>query len=145
MDLFPKNEYDVPQIFFKFKKLIEVQFNKKIKVLQFDGGGEFRSLAYFCQNNGIVHRLSCPYTSQQNGVVKRKHRHLVKTGLSLLAHTSMPLHFWDEAFSTAFYLIKRLPTAGLHGSIPLQKLYNIVPHYAFLRVFGCCCYPCLRS
>jgi hypothetical protein len=34
--------------------------------------------------------------SQQNRVVERKHRHLVETGLALLAHSSLPLHFWDE-------------------------------------------------
>lgn len=33
----------------------------------------------------------------------------VETGLALLVHTSIPLHFWDFAFGTATYLINRLP------------------------------------
>ena len=49
--------------FLKFQALIENQFNTKIKAVQFDWGGEFRSLSILFSNLGIVHRLSCPYTS----------------------------------------------------------------------------------
>ena len=53
--------------FLKFQALIENQLNTKIKVVQSDWGGEFRSLSILLSNMGIVYRLSCPYTSQQNG------------------------------------------------------------------------------
>lgn len=102
-------------------------------------------LTPFLQNYGITHRFSCPYTSKQNGLVERKHRHIVETGLSLLAHASMPFSYWEYAFSTAVYLINRLPTSGLTGEIPLQKLYNKIPNYTLLRTFGCLCFPCLRQ
>jgi hypothetical protein len=46
----------------------------------------FRSL-------GIVHRVSCPHTHQQNGSAEHKHRHIVETGLALLAHAHVPLKF----------------------------------------------------
>jgi hypothetical protein len=59
---------------------------------------------------GISHRLSCPYTHQQNGAVERKHCHVVETGLALLSHASIPLTYWDDAFQTAYFLINRLPT-----------------------------------
>jgi hypothetical protein len=55
--------------------------------------------------------------------VERKHRHIVDVGLSLLAHASMPLKFWDEAFYMAAYLINRTPTKLL-GTTPLEHLYN---------------------
>lgn len=129
------------QIFYTY---IEAQFHSKIKAIQTDGGGEFRSLTTFIQTHGIQHRLTCPHTSQQNGIVERKHRHIVETGLTLLAHASMPLHFWEDAFFTAVFLINRPPTSALSGDIPVTKLFNKVLDYTLLRVFGCLCFPCLR-
>jgi hypothetical protein len=70
---------------------------------------------------------------------------LVETGLALLAHSSLPLRFWDEAFLTACYLINRMPTPVLNQDTPIHRLLNIQPNYSFLRVFGCACWPSLRK
>lgn len=43
-----------------------------------------------------------------------------------------------------FYLIDRLPTPVLYNISPLQKLFDKIPDYSFLKVFGCSCFPCLR-
>ena len=91
-----------------------------------------------------MHQLSCPYTSQQNAVAERKHRHIVDTGLALLAHSHLPLTYGVEAFNTSTYLINRLPTPILKQNNPYTKLFNVAPDYTFLRVFGCACYPLLR-
>jgi hypothetical protein len=56
----------------------------------------------------------------------------------------MPLKFWVEAFSTATYVINRTPTKLLGYSTPLEHLYNQVPDYPFLKVFGCACWSNLR-
>jgi hypothetical protein len=68
-------------------------------------------------------RVSCPHTHQQNGSAERKHRHIVEIGLTLLAHAAMPLKFWDEAFTTATYLINRLPTRVIDNLSSLQRLF----------------------
>lgn len=78
--------------------------------------------------------MSCPHAPEQNGVGKRKHRHLVKTGLTLLFNTGVPLFLWVEAFMTASYLINRLPTLVLKMCSPLQKLYNKIPDYGGLKI-----------
>ena len=46
-----------------------------MKKLQIDEGGEYISSQFktFLENNDIVHRISCPYTSEQNGITERKH------------------------------------------------------------------------
>lgn len=85
-----------------------------------------------------------PYTPQQNGKVERKNRHVVEVGLSLLAHSSLPLSFWPYAFQSATYLINRLPTPILNGKSPYHMLYKSMPDYKLLRVFGCACFPFLR-
>ena len=70
--------------------MAELQFNSKIKSLQTDWRGEFRPLTSFLVDCGIQHRLICPNTHHQNGVVKRKHRRIVELELTLL-HASLPL------------------------------------------------------
>jgi len=123
---------------------VELQFNKRIKALQTEWGGEFRSFTNFLSTHGISHRQTCPHTSHQNGSIERKQRQIVETGLCLLSHASLPLKFWDHAFITAVYLINRLPTAALNFQIPYVLLFGNLLDYQFLRVFSCSCYPFLR-
>jgi hypothetical protein len=78
--------------------------------MQMDSGGEYQKLNSFFTKTGISHHVSYPHTHQQNGVIERKHHHIVEVELSLLAHANMPLKYWDEAFSTAAYLINRTPS-----------------------------------
>jgi transposase InsO family protein len=81
----PLIKSEVYECFIKFKLLVEKKFSSSIKQLQSDGGGEYTSLHFqsFLTKNGIVHRKSCPYTSQQNGLAERKLRHILETGLTL--------------------------------------------------------------
>lgn len=105
-----KNKSDALQTFKTFKCQVELQSSLKIKAVQSDGWGEFRVFSYFLVSHGIVHRFSCPHTHQQNGLVERKHRHIVENGLTLLAKASLSFEFWGEAFRTIVYLHNRLPT-----------------------------------
>jgi hypothetical protein len=68
----------------------------------------------------------------------------VEISLALLAHASMPLKYWDEAFFAAMYLINRTPTKLLSYSTLLQKLLGASPDYTNFRVFGCPCWPNLQ-
>ena len=90
--LFPiSNKSDVLSIFCAFQNMVERMFDRKIIAVQIDWGSEFRSLHKFFVTKGIQHRLTCPHTSQQNGIVERRHRNIVEIGLSLLSHSSVPL------------------------------------------------------
>jgi hypothetical protein len=68
----------------------------------------------------------------------------VEVGLALLAHASMPLKYWDDAFLTAVFLINRLPTPVLAHASPIERLFGSKPNYSFLRIFWCACWPNLR-
>nr|CAC37623.1 copia-like polyprotein [Arabidopsis thaliana] len=133
-------------VFIAYQKLVENQLGTKIKEFQSDGGGEFTSnkLKEHFREHGIHHRISCPYTPQQNGVAERKHRHLVELGLSMLYHSHTPLKFWVEAFFTANYLSNLLPSSVLKEISPYETLFQQKVDYTPLRVFGTACYPCLR-
>ena len=73
-------------------------------------GGEFHAFTDYLTINGIIHRISCPHTHQQNGVVERKHRHIVENALTLLARASMPFKYWDESFRIVVFLHNRPPS-----------------------------------
>jgi hypothetical protein len=135
---------EVPRIFLQFQSHVECLLDTKIKYVQSDWGGEYQKTHNtFFRSLGIAHRVFCPHTHQQNGSAERKHRHIVETGLALLAHAHIPLKFWDEAFLTATYLINRLPTRVIDNKCLLERLFN-TPNYSLLRVFGCACWPNLR-
>lgn len=138
-----KLKSDALLVFITFHKLAELQYNAKIKALQTDNGGEFRAFLPYLHSHGIQPRFTCPYTSQQNGVAERKHRHIAKMGLTLLGHV-MPLKFWVEAFQTAVCLINLLPSAPLKFRTPFEMLFLKSPDYLFLQPFGYACFPYLR-
>ena len=73
------------EVFKLFKIQVENQSNTKIKGIQSNLAGEFRVFTDFLNQNGIIFRHSCPYTHHQNGLVERKHRHIIELGLTLLA------------------------------------------------------------
>ena len=49
-----------------YKALVENQLGKKIKILHSDRGGEYfpYEFSYFCEENGLIHQTSAPYTPQ---------------------------------------------------------------------------------
>jgi histone deacetylase 1/2 len=139
-----KNKSDVKEVFIRFRAIVEKHFNSTIKTLYSDNGGEYISLANFLSTNGISHLTTPPHTPEHNGYSERRHLHIVETGLALLTHASLPHSYWTYAFSTAVYLINRLPTPTLNLSSPYHKIFQTAPNYSKLRIFGCLCYPWLR-
>lgn len=113
---------EVLNAFLKFKALVEKLFNTTIKVLQTDGGIEFKPIARSFPQ--ILHQTSCPYTPQQNGLTERKHRHIVELSLAILSHASLPLDLWDHIFQSVVFIINRLP----HTTSPRTSPYSILFH-----------------
>lgn len=99
----------------------------------------------FSNHSGIIFRHSWPYTHHQNGLVERKHRHIVELGSTPLAQAQLPFKFWWDAFHTALYHINRLPSSVFKLSTPYEKIFKHKPDYDFLKCFGCICYPYLRD
>ena len=91
---------------------------------------------------GIVHLSSCVDTPQQNGIAKRKNRHLLKVARSLMFSTHVPKHFLGKAVLTTTYLINRMPSKILKFKTPCQSLLQIFPHKKIIssldpKIFGC--------
>lgn len=81
-------------MFKSYKALVENQLEKKIKILRSDRGGEYLSNDFFvfCEENGLVHQVSAPYTPQQNGLAERKNRTLVDMVSAMLLHAKLPMN-----------------------------------------------------
>ena len=124
-----------------FIAMVERQFNSNLKCLQTDYGGEYRCLIPHLQSCGIEVRHPCPYTHQQQGRVERKHGHIVELGLTRLAKATRDLKYCWVAFSSALYLINKLPTSALNFKSPFELLFHHKPEYSSLIRFGCACYP----
>ncbi|XP_016435782.2 uncharacterized protein LOC107761995 [Nicotiana tabacum] len=60
-------------------------FNSNVQILRTYNGCEFSNSQFdeLVKENGIIHQSSCVYTPQQNGVVERKHRSILKVARSL--------------------------------------------------------------
>ena len=127
-----------------FANLVENQFNHKIKILCSDNGGEFYMKEFF-HTKGIIHQTSCVETPQQNGLVERKHQHLLNVARALRFQANLPLQYWSDCVLTATYLINRTPSPLLKNKTPFELLFHKSPSYTHLRVFGSLCFASTLS
>lgn len=135
-----ENKSEAPAHLKIFFSLTERQFETKVHTIRSDNGSEFLCLMDFFQKNGIRHETSCVGTSQQNGRVERKHRHILNVARALRFQANLPIKYWGECVLTAAYLINRTPSSVLKNATPYERLYNKSPAYDHLRVFSCLCY-----
>lgn len=139
---FLANISDATSLLKSFQDYAETQVNCQIKAIQIDNGGEFlRSFHSNLISPGTLHRLTCPYTSQPNGNVENKHRHIVELVLTLVAQSYLPFKF---LFDTVVYLVNRLPSHvidNLPSYIFVKICFNKLLSYSLLRVFGCLSFP----
>jgi len=103
---FLKFKSEVAGVFQKFKNQVENQSGCKIRVLRSYNGKEYTSAEFnlFCEEAGIEHQLTAPYTPQQNGVSERRNRCVMEMTRSMLHDKELPKNFWAEAASTTVFL-----------------------------------------
>ena len=81
---------------------------------QFDCGSEFKAFFLILSQSCIEHWLSYPKTSQQNGVVKYKNRHVVEAKLAFLAQASIYFKYWLYAFLAIIFLKNKMFSSMLN-------------------------------
>ena len=130
-----------------FFSFVRTQFGATVKAVQCDNGREFdnSSSRTFFLTHGVHLRMSCPYTSPQNGRAERMIRSVNNIVRSLLFQASMSPSYWVESLHTATHLLNILPTKTLSSSTPHMALFGAPLAYDHLRVFGCTCYPNLSA
>ena len=86
---------------------MEIQTDRKIKVLRSDNEGEYTYDPFLqvCQNEGIKRHFTVRHTPQQNGVAERMNRTLLENVRCMLSNAGLDKKFWAEAVSYASHLI----------------------------------------
>ena len=89
-----RNKDEARYVFIKYKNEVENQVSKKIKRLRTDRGGEYESNPFnsFCEDHGIIHETTPPYSPKSNGVVERKNRTLKEMMNAMLVSSRAPLN-----------------------------------------------------
>jgi hypothetical protein len=134
------------KIYTTFRALVKTQHCAIIKFFRCDLGGEYISNRFFelLTLDETIHQTSYIDTPEQNGVVKRKYRHIVETTRSFLLSTFVPSVFWGEAVLSIIGLINTILSSHISGFSHFEKLYGYALDYLFFRVF-CCTLFCSSS
>lgn len=119
---FLKHKSEVARVFWSFKARVENESGCKIQTVRYDNGKEFTSEVFnhFCEEAGIEHQLTAPYTPQQNGVVEWRNRFILEMTRCMLYEKNLPKKFWAEAANTAVFLQNRLPTKAVKNQTPFE-------------------------
>lgn len=107
-----------------------------------DNGKEYTSAEFnqFCEDAGIEHQLTAPYTRQQNGVSQRRNRYILEMTRCMLHEKNLPNKFWVELANTAIFLQNMFPTKAMKDQTPFEAWYGYKPSLEFLTTFGCLCF-----
>jgi hypothetical protein len=132
-----KHKSQTTNVLVNFYKMIETQFNTKIKRIRSDNGTEFTNskVQTFLMDKGILHETSCVATPQQNAHVERKHRHILNVARALRFQANLPIHFWGECILAATHIINKTPTVANKGLTPFE-MFGKPPTYDYFKVLG---------
>nr|GEX69679.1 integrase, catalytic region, zinc finger, CCHC-type, peptidase aspartic, catalytic [Tanacetum cinerariifolium] len=89
----------------------------------------------------ILGRVSSVRTPQQNEVVERRNRTLVKAARTMLIFSRASLFLWAEAIATAYFTQNRSIIHRHFNKTPYELINGKKPDISFLHVFGALCYP----
>ncbi len=92
---FLRFKFEVAEVFWNFKAMVENQSGCEMQVLRSDNGTKYTSNQFnsFCEEAGIEHQLTAPYTPQQNRVSERKNRTIMEMSKCLLRENGLPKCF----------------------------------------------------
>jgi len=139
---FMKHKGEVFQHFLNFKIMVEKEKGVSIKCLRSNGGGKYFSNEFseYLKEHGIQRKYSCSYSPQQNGIAKRKNRHIAEITRAMLNEKNLPNYFWAKAIATIVYIMNRTPIATVHDMTPKEKFTGKRSDVSHLKVFGCIAY-----
>jgi len=130
------------KIYTTFWALIKTQHSVIIKCFMCNLNWEYTSNKFYELDvlDGTIHQTSYTYTSKQNGVTKRKHRHIVKTACSLLLSASIPNELCGEVVLTIVSLINIIPFYYILDFYFYKNFYGYAPDYSSFRAFDYTCF-----
>eukprot|EP00253_Pinus_taeda_P009076 PITA_09076 len=86
---------------------------------------------------GIMKETIVAYTPEQNGVVERKNRTIMKATYAMLHDLGLPKFLWGEAANIAIYVQNRCQHQALNFKTPEEVFTSKNPDVSHFRTFGC--------
>ncbi|GJX84293.1 retrovirus-related pol polyprotein from transposon TNT 1-94 [Tanacetum coccineum] len=122
--------------------MIQCILQAQVITVRTDRGTKFlnKTLHAYFKEKGIEHQTFTPRTPEQNGIVERRNRTLVKAAQLLLLASKLPLFFWAEAIATTCYTQNRSLIIPKHKKTPYMIINGRKPSLKHLHIFGCTCY-----
>lgn len=119
-----KFKSEVARVFWKFQKMVENQSGCKIQVLKSDNGKEYTSEEFnlFCEESGIEHQLTAPYTPQQNGVSERRNRYILEMTRCMLHEKNLPKQVRGRSSSYGCYFTKQASHKSIEESTTFRSM-----------------------
>jgi hypothetical protein len=83
-------------------KQLERQLGSKVKEIRTNREREFliKEIAQFCSEEGITHKLMCPYTPEQNGVAERLNGTLLQKARAIIKIAGLSSELWAKVVNT---------------------------------------------
>jgi transposase InsO family protein len=127
-------------VFKRFKKKVENEREKSIKILKTGVGRENTSKEFekFSDEHGITHEVTAPYTPQYNGIAERRNITIINM-VSMLKEKSLSKFMWGEAAAPAVYILNKCPAKRLSKMVPEEKWTRRKPTVSRPSVFCALC------
>ena len=115
--------------FKEFKALVENLYEKRIKILRLDNGGQFTLGEFneYCKEVEIKRELTIPYNQQQNGVAERKNRSMMEVAKSMIHDQYLPMYLWEEGAKARVYVQKEISHINLGNKTPEEMFTKEKP------------------
>nr|GEW43810.1 retrovirus-related Pol polyprotein from transposon TNT 1-94 [Tanacetum cinerariifolium] len=133
---------EASEVIISFIKKTQVNLQLQVQRVRTDNGMEFKNktLAKFFDEVGVAQQFSIARTPQQNGVVERRNRTLVKAARTMLTFANLSLFLWAEAIATSCFTQNRSIIHKRFDKTPYELTNKRKPNTKFFYVFGCICY-----
>ncbi|GJS49658.1 retrovirus-related pol polyprotein from transposon TNT 1-94 [Tanacetum coccineum] len=138
-----RSKDEAPYFIIKFLKMIQVRLKVPVRRIRTDNGTKFvnQTLREYYKKVDISHETYVARSPQQNGVIERRTRTLIKATHTMLIYAKALLFLWAEAVATACYTQNRSIIRFRHGKTPYELLHDKLPDLSFFHVYGALCYP----
>ncbi|GJV39371.1 retrovirus-related pol polyprotein from transposon TNT 1-94 [Tanacetum coccineum] len=140
--LFLRSKDETPEVLKDFLTTIQQNLQAIVISVRTDRGTKLlnKTLHSFFKEERIEHQTSTPRTPEQNDVVKRRNRTLVKAARMMLSASKLPMLFWAEAAVTACYTQNRSIIIPTHEKMAYHIINDMQPLIKHLYIFCCTCY-----
>lgn len=86
-----KSKSEIRYLLLTFIHMVENQFHTTIKAVRSNNGPEFLMTTIF-DSKAIIHQNTCIETPQKNGIVERKHQHILNIARSYFSNHTYQSH-----------------------------------------------------